>query len=540
MTGTYKAFLKGCVLFLLTAMLVLSFCACSQGENASAAVTKVTLNKSSITLTSGDSYQLIATASPEGASQDFSWKSSSNTYATVTADGLVKVKNTGNKSASVTITATSKADSSKKATCTITVKVAPPAAFTLSKTGMVTSGPGEDASREAVISWHSPTKGTSLEFSDANGSDFIHTVDNSDCSEVLSTANWADTAAHYRCRVVLDGLTPGSTYKYRIKDADGSYTATAQFRTAESDTTNFNFMWLSDNHVPDGGTSTLDRIKELITFAKNKPDVDPDFVLFTGDMVNKGQIYRHWNYWSTSGLMSDMTYAFVCGNHDYYPYGSKDRTTNAYYKDVCAYPFNYSEDGKTVLDSNYWFIWNRVLFVCVDNFTSEGSETKTKSGSSFSDQLAWFKAVVEANAGDYDYLIYAQHLPFFDTDTEPCDYGYYDEWYKTFDLYKVDFALSSDEHTYRRSYPLLNDAKVDLVDGKVASGTVYVVSNQTEGTSISKLDNEVTSGSKYVQYTAGGIGGVYFTVTPTEMTLHLIGSGGREYDTITVAKKSRD
>ena len=52
-------------------------------------------------------------------------------------------------------------------------------------------------------------------------------------------------------------------------------------------------------------------------------------------------------------------------------------------------------------------------------------------------------------------------------------------------------------------------------------------------------ETEAAEGLKYIEYTAGGIGGAYFTVTPGEMTLHLIGSGGTEKDTITVLKKNR-
>ena len=529
-------FYKGLLLFLLTLALVFTFCACSQG-GGSVAVEKVKLNKTSLTLTSGDTFQLTATVTPEGASQEVTWTSANGSYATVSKDGLVKVKNTGNSSATVKITATSVADTTKKASCTITVKIAPPETFTLSKIGMVTSGPGEDASTEAVISWHAPSTGSVLEYTDANGQDFTHTEA---CDGELSTAKWADTATHYRCRVELEGLTPGATYKYRIKDSEGKYTDVAEFRTAVADTTDFQFMWLSDLHTPKGGTSYINRVKELIGFAQEKEGVDIDFCLFTGDMVNKGQDYFHWNYWSDSKLLNDMEYAFVCGNHDYYPYDSKDRTTNAYYKDVAAYPFNNTEGEAYVMDSNYWFLWNRVLFVCIDNFTSEGSETSGKPGSTLKEQQAWFKAVVDANAGEYDYLIYCQHLPFFNTDTAPCDYGYYRDWYKIFDEYGVDFALSSDEHTYRRTNPLLNDAKVDLdADGKVDKGTVYVTSNQTEGSAVSALINEAKAGLKYVAYTAGGIGGVYFTVTPDEMTLHQVGAGGKEYDTITVLKKDR-
>lgn len=542
------------ILFLVALSLVFSFCACTQKVEApdsaedadsSVSVQKVTLNKTKLELTSGDSFQLVATVTPEGASQEVKWtvNKDGKSYASVTSDGKVKVSNTGNDSVSAIISATSVSDPTKKASCSITIKVAPPAKFTVSEIGMVTAGPGENSSESMIISWHSPSEGSFLEYTDADGEEFTNTVANADCSEALSTAKWADTATHYRCKVTLEGLTPGSTYKYRINDGSGNYSDVATFRTAEADTTSFQFMWLSDLHAPKGGTTYIRRVEELIDLANKKDGVDLDFCLFTGDMVNKGQIYRHWQYWSDSKLLNDMTYAFVCGNHDYYPYYSKDRTTNAYYKDVCAFPANNEAGGKTVLDSNYWFIWNRVLFVCIDNFTSEGSETRNLSGAAEKNQRDWFKAVLDSiPTSNYDYLIYCQHLPLF-IDDEPCEYGQYEDWYELFDEYKVDFALSSDEHAYTRTNPLFNDTKQELTDGKVTTGTVYMTSYETEGASIGTASNKSTAqnGGKYAAfYGGGGVGGgVYFTVTPTEMTMHLICAGGVEKDTITVLKKDR-
>ena len=410
---------------------------------------------------------------------------------------------------------------------------------------MITAGPGEDSSTQAVISWHSAVTGSVLEYRKAGSGDWS-IKENADCNEALTTAKWAEgnAANHYRCKVYLDDLDSDSVYEYRIRYSEIYYSEIATLRTAEPDTTFFQFMWLSDLHTPSTNETCINRVRELINFAQDKNGVDLDFVLFSGDMVKTGKYYDHWKVWSDSGLMNDMTYAFVCGNHEYYDGtrnadGDKVRETNAYYKDVCAYPANNIEGTASVLDSNYWFIWNRVLFVCVDNFTSEGTETSSLSGSGLSAQQAWFKAVVEANEGEYDYLIFAQHLPWFNTDTKACEYGNYTSWYRLFDTYKVDFALSSDEHTYRRTYPLYNNVKTDLVDGKVMTGTVYVTSNMTEGSSIASLQNEADDDLKYVEYTAGGVGGVYFTVTPTEMTLHLIGSKGKVFDTITVLKKDR-
>ena len=409
---------------------------------------------------------------------------------------------------------------------------------------MVNAGPGEIASESAVISWHSSSKGSSLEYrlSDAEG---WTVVGNAQCNEVTLTSDWRDTEGNaltapiYRCRVELTGLTSGSTYKYRVKDSSGNYSDVATFKTAEADTTYFQFMWLSDLHTPSTNATCINRVRELIDFANAKDGVDIDFVLFSGDMVKKGQIYQHWNYWSDSGLMNDSTYAFIEGNHDYYGWNNSTRLSNTFYKDVAAYPYNNEEGGKSVLDTNYWFLWNRVLFVCVDTMTPEGSDTKTLAGSKVSDQIAWFKAVVDANEGNYDYLIFAQHYPWFRDDAKTNSDGSYSSWAPVFDQYKVDFALSSDEHHYRRSYPLEGSVKKDYVDGKVGQGTIYVVSNMTEGNSLSGLRNQADGKSNYVEYSVGGQGGCYFTVTPTEITLHQIGTQGNEYDTVTVMKKDR-
>ena len=529
-----KRFYRSLSVFLIALAVVFACCSCAEKQ---VEIERITLNVTTKTLVSGESYQLVAKAYPENASQEFTWTSSNTSYVTVSETGLIKGKNTGNDTSSgIKVTATSKSDPTKKKACTIYVEVAPPATFTVSKTGMLTAGPGQDASTSAVISWHAATPDSVLEYTTYEDTGYAAKT-TQECPGTISTADFADTATHYRCRVVLTGLTPDTSYRYRIVNGT-STTQEGYFRTAGSDTT-FQFMWLSDLHTPKGSSSYVSRVSELINFANAKDGVDLDFCLFTGDMVNKGQIYKHWNYWSDSGLMRNMTYAFLSGNHDYYPYGTKDRNSNAYFKDVAAYPYNNTQASTAVLDSNYWFIWNRVMFVCVDNFTSEGATTRTQSGSSVSAQVAWVRAVVNANAGNFDYLVYAQHLPFFIND-EPCSYGQYSDWRALFDELKVDFALSSDEHAYTRTKPLKNNAAVALTDGKVTDGTVYVTSFETEGSKVDTPTNKASASAKYAAYYGGGgVAGVYFTVTPEEMTLHLIGANGTEYDTVTVPKKTR-
>ena len=88
---------------------------------APVAVTGVTLDKTSTSITVGETETLTATVSPADATNKaVTWSSSDASVASV-ADGVV----TANKVGTATITATSAADSTKKASCTVTVTAKP-------------------------------------------------------------------------------------------------------------------------------------------------------------------------------------------------------------------------------------------------------------------------------------------------------------------------------------------------------------------------------------------------------------------------------
>ena len=85
-------------------------------------VTKVTLNKTSATITAGSSLQLKATAAPSDAyNRSVKWTSSNTSLATVTSGGKVTVKPTATGGSTVKITATAADGSKKSAVCTIKI-----------------------------------------------------------------------------------------------------------------------------------------------------------------------------------------------------------------------------------------------------------------------------------------------------------------------------------------------------------------------------------------------------------------------------------
>lgn len=157
------------------------------------AVTGVSLNKSSTTLDENATETLTATVSPNDASvKTVTWSSSNTSVATVSSSGVVTAKSKG----TCTITATSTDDSSKKATCSVTVL--------RRVTGMYVSS--NNVSLEVG-------KTTSIT---------VHTVP-SDASNTSFTISSADsTIATMNSSGVISGLKKGQT-TITVTSVDGGF-----------------------------------------------------------------------------------------------------------------------------------------------------------------------------------------------------------------------------------------------------------------------------------------------------------------------------
>ena len=136
------------------------------------AVTSVTLNKTELTLTEGESEMLTATVKPDDATdKTVTWSSSDASIATVDGNGKV----TAVKAGSATITAKA---GDKSATCTVTVnkKVVAVTSVTLNKTELtLTEGEAEtltatvkpDDATDKTVTW--TTSDASIATVDASG-----------------------------------------------------------------------------------------------------------------------------------------------------------------------------------------------------------------------------------------------------------------------------------------------------------------------------------------------------------------------------------
>lgn len=260
-------------------------------------------------------------------------------------------------------------------------------------------------------------------------------------------------------QAVATGLTPGTTYTYRVGSGEANgWSEPAQFTTAEQGESSvstkldsFTFLNLTDSQ---GVTeqdfklwgSTLNKAFELYPNAR--------FIIHNGDFTENADDSDGWRYLFEQAMpwAASIPLMPVVGNNDVLKQeGSAPLTSR----------FNLPNNGASGTTGSYSFDYGTV-HVAVLN-TEENISEQTK----------WLDADLAKTKQPW--LIVAIHRPLYGGST----YKKIKEWAEVIDRYKVDLVLQGHNHEYSRSYPL-RDGKVTGAGDKPVtnhSGTVYVVTN---------------------------------------------------------------
>ena len=168
-------------------------------------VSSVTLDKTSVTVTEGESGQLTASVNPSNAAnKKVTWSSSSPETVSVTQDGFFR----GLKPGTATITAASVADPTKKATCVVTVnKFVAITGVTLDKTSLRMQK-GETAKLTATVT---PSNASNVQLIWGSTNTSVATVDQD------GNVTAASDIFGVSCNIVVVA---------RSQNAAGEYTAT--------------------------------------------------------------------------------------------------------------------------------------------------------------------------------------------------------------------------------------------------------------------------------------------------------------------------
>ena len=219
-------------------------------ETNSISVTGVSLNKTSLSMTEGDTYTLTATVSPSNATdKSVTWSSSNTSVATVSSSGVVTAKSQG--SATITVKTN---DGAKKATCSVTVK-----AKTISVTGVslnmtsLTLTEGETQTLTATVS---PSNATDKSVTWSSSNTSVATVSSSGVVSAKSagsatiTVTTNDGGKKATCAVTVKAKVvnvAGVSLNCTSLSMEIGATNTLVATVLPSDATNKSVTWSSNN-----------------------------------------------------------------------------------------------------------------------------------------------------------------------------------------------------------------------------------------------------------------------------------------------------
>jgi hypothetical protein len=313
-----------------------------------------------------------------------------------------------------------------------------------------------DPSNSIVVNWWNP-----IETGDSS-------VDYGLTSSYGSTAYVADVT-HFH-HVELTGLTPATTYHYRIRSSDGTVGSDNTFTTSGVNVTSFSFAVFGDVRgvgLPTDSTMYHTRHKTLCNWVASQ---DFDFAFTTGDTVWEGSILTTDNqtkrevesyfiefFGAEQNLSKSKVIMATMGNHEVQP-GGRDYT---YYYDMYedAFPTNGTADNKGRV---YSFDYGNAHFVCLSSYQID-----------LGTQATWLAADLAAARANPDikWIFAFMHAPMYTTSGHA---GRTDEvaaWGSLFDQYHVDIVFAGHNHVYERSHSIKAG---EVVDGN--EGTVYVTS----------------------------------------------------------------
>jgi hypothetical protein len=226
--------------------------------------------------------------------------------------------------------------------------------------------------------------------------------------------------------VVIDGLESGKRYRYEV--STNGETVRGEFATAPEPGAPFSFVVFGDSrsHVA-SHTGVVERVRREV----------PDFILGTGDMVDKGQSEADWQKFFDieRDLLRENVLFPSLGNHDRQGRG---RTADTYRK-YFALPENSPNPERY-----YAFTYGSSRFLILDSNAYSFALT---------DQTAWIEEQLQAARLDdrIEHIFVSMHHPPFSVSLHGGQSELREAWTPLFEKYQVAAVFSGHDHVYTRS-----------------------------------------------------------------------------------------
>jgi len=303
-----------------------------------------------------------------------------------------------------------------------------------------------DPATTQTIQWRSSkdTAGGVVQYRPASPPDAAP-VEVTAATHVLEEPRVSNDPVNHRHTARLEGLTPGTTYAYRVGNGE-SWSAWHEFTTAPAGDAPFSFAYMGD---PQMG---LDTWGELVrgTFERHPQAA---FFVVAGDNVNRGGNRDEWDnlFHAGSGVFDRRPYVPTLGNHDCRPPEGP-----SLYLDLLTLP----ENGPASIgpERAYAFTYSNALFLVLD------------SNASIEAQAAWLEEQLKASRAVWKFAVY--HHPAYSSAPRRDNVEVREIWGALFDRHHVDMVLQGHDHGYLRTKPM----RAGQAAATPAEGTVYIVS----------------------------------------------------------------
>ena len=270
-------------------------------------------------------------------------------------------------------------------------------------------------------------------------------------------------------QVTLDGLEPDTEYMYRFSNGD----AVSEVKTFKTGGTgDFSFFAAGDPQIGSGGhlngKDGWDKTLKLLP----KLDSSASFLLSLGDQVNRSDNERQYDAYINRDGFNGLTLAPIIGNHD---------SGNHAYTEHFKVP-NVQDKGTTNAGSNYYYVYNNTLFICLNTNKADFAEHK-----------ATIEKAVKENP-NVKWRVVTFHHPPYTVARHALD-DYITDMRSTLvpilKENKIDLVLNGHDHVYTRTHVM--DGTKPIIEwkngeeGKAPSeyvnpkGIIYVTTNSASG-----------------------------------------------------------
>lgn len=270
-------------------------------------------------------------------------------------------------------------------------------------------------------------------------------------------------------QVTLDGLEPDTEYMYRFSNGD----AVSEVKTFKTGGTgDFSFFAAGDPQIGSGGhlkgKDGWDKTLKLLP----KLDSSASFLLSLGDQVQAGKDEEEYDAYINREGFNGLTLAPIIGNHD-----DRGNAHEEHFK-----VSNVQNEGKSNAGSNYYYVYNNTLFICLNSNNKDYAEHK----------VTIEKAVAENP--NVKWRVVTFHHPPYTVARHALD-DYITDMRSTLvpilKENKIDLVLNGHDHVYTRTHVM--DGTKPIIEwengeeGKAPSeyvnpkGIIYVTTNSASG-----------------------------------------------------------